>query len=429
MILHPCPNCGHKTYATPSVRGLACRKCGTQLTDGTPVQPSPPRPKPLPGVGDIVTRKLQERGYTDSVGCGCKSKARRMNEWGPDGCREHLDEIVGWLESAAKEAGWKEWIAVSTPGAKQIALAKIRALVEEAIREVEHRVALVTVHYNPLRYRRLRDTYYQWLPTLGQLADRLTCYELVFDDDAPEIEGSVVIRGTREKNLLWQKEALINHALRQQSPSVRYFGWLDHDLVFANPRWIEEAIAKIDAGSVAVQCFDRIEFLGPEGETLRTAPGGAASAQRTGMPTGSPGGAWLAERAFLDKIGGLLENNIVGGGDQAWLSALHGDAAAYHHRLSGRLADASIEWVRYVQGEAAGRFGSVTGAARHLYHGDRRHRQYVCRDAILRQHDFDPDIDIRRSAAGILEWASEKPAMHRAMQDYFEGRREDEGLR
>jgi hypothetical protein len=29
-----------------------------------------------------------------------------MNAWGPSGCREHLDEIVGWLEEEAGKRGW-----------------------------------------------------------------------------------------------------------------------------------------------------------------------------------------------------------------------------------------------------------------------------------------------------------------------------------
>ena len=26
-----------------------------------------------------------------------------MDEWGPDGCEEHLDEIVGWLHEEARK--------------------------------------------------------------------------------------------------------------------------------------------------------------------------------------------------------------------------------------------------------------------------------------------------------------------------------------
>lgn len=36
-------------------------------------------------------------GVQPSEGCGCQSKIAQMNAWGPQGCREHLDEIVRWL--------------------------------------------------------------------------------------------------------------------------------------------------------------------------------------------------------------------------------------------------------------------------------------------------------------------------------------------
>ena len=46
-------------------------------------------------VGEGPTRK-----------CGCKDRIAKMNKWGPAGCRERLDEIVGWMEAEAKKRGW-----------------------------------------------------------------------------------------------------------------------------------------------------------------------------------------------------------------------------------------------------------------------------------------------------------------------------------
>jgi len=40
-----------------------------------------------------------------------------MNAWGPAGCREHLEEIVGWMvEEANKRGRWR--YAVSVPGSR-----------------------------------------------------------------------------------------------------------------------------------------------------------------------------------------------------------------------------------------------------------------------------------------------------------------------
>ena len=57
----------------------------------------------LKWVGEGPTRK-----------CGCEDRINQMNAWGPEGCREHLDEIVGWMEGEAKKHGWWKY-AVAVP--------------------------------------------------------------------------------------------------------------------------------------------------------------------------------------------------------------------------------------------------------------------------------------------------------------------------
>ena len=39
-------------------------------------------------------------------------------------------------------------------------------------------------------------------------------------------------------------------------------------------------------------------------------------------------------------------------------------------------------------------------------------------------HGFDPERDIAIDEHGSLRWSSDKPALHRAVREYFEGRRE-----
>ncbi len=40
-----------------------------------------------------------------------------MNAWGPAGCREHLEEIVGWMVEEANKRGWWKH-AVAVPGSR-----------------------------------------------------------------------------------------------------------------------------------------------------------------------------------------------------------------------------------------------------------------------------------------------------------------------
>jgi hypothetical protein len=62
----------------------------------------------LKWVGEGPTRK-----------CGCEDRIRKMNEWGPDGCREHLEEIVGWLVEQAEKHEWVKKITITINGEKK----------------------------------------------------------------------------------------------------------------------------------------------------------------------------------------------------------------------------------------------------------------------------------------------------------------------
>lgn len=305
-----------------------------------------------------------------------------------------------------------------------IDLGSIRAAPFDRIGEV----SLVTFHFNPLRYHRLRDTYYQWLPTLGPLADSLRCYELVFDDDEPEIDGSIVIRGTRDKHWMWQKEALINRALRD-SEDANYFGWLDHDMVFSDPNWLARACDKIDAGAFAVQPFDLINYTDEHGKYKNSVPGRVSQVRVHGNQRGNPGGAWIADRSTMTAIGGLIDDNIVGGGDQPWIAVALGNKGTEYldrHAGSDVFCESNRRWIDHAREVIGNRECSyLEQTVSHIYHGPMHKRQYLTRDTILANHAFDPATDITRNADGILEWSSEKPGLHEDVRKFFEGRDED----
>jgi hypothetical protein len=280
-------------------------------------------------------------------------------------------------------------------------------------------IDLVTFHYNPARFGRLRETYYEWLPSLGPLASRLQCYELVFDDDEPEIDGSIVIRGTRERNTLWQKEAIMNVALRDST--TRYFAWIDHDLVLSNINWLSESIAKIDSGAVAVQLFSRLYRL-----SLDRTPIDTRDSVMAGSGNGSPGGAWIADRNFLDAIGGFETSNIFGGGDQTFYDVMRGRPGQHLKLYTAAMASHMKAWIERAVAVRGDRTAShIESDAYHLWHGEHINRQYATRHRLLHDHNFDPATDMRIGDNGLLEWCSDKPGLHAGVAKFFANRRED----
>ncbi len=91
------------------------------------------------GPGDYLHERIERwTGEKMTADCPCKDRLRRMNAWGPAGCREHLDEIVVWLVDEAmrrgREPGGSVWLNLAGwPGARFVC----RRLVLSAIREAE----------------------------------------------------------------------------------------------------------------------------------------------------------------------------------------------------------------------------------------------------------------------------------------------------
>lgn len=70
------------------------------VDENHPQYPRARAPEGRPGTE--LTAILKTLGLGHLEGCKCKKRALQMDEWGPDGCAQRIDEIVGWLEEEAK---------------------------------------------------------------------------------------------------------------------------------------------------------------------------------------------------------------------------------------------------------------------------------------------------------------------------------------
>jgi hypothetical protein len=283
--------------------------------------------------------------------------------------------------------------------------------------EIPHDTAVITTHYNPAGFRRLRETWYEWQPTIG---DVITM-ELAIDRE-PEIAGSNVVRGDA-RNILWQKERLINLAIEQLPPSVRTVAWVDHDIVFENPNWLIESQRMIDDGMHCVQPFTNIHYQDRNGKVERKTKGAASVALSGKNPDTGPGGAWVASRDWLESIGGLYDRNIVGGGDSVFFEAVSKQRTNYQKRQTEAARANASRWLDAV---ADVHYACLPGVVRHLWHGNMANRQYVNRDIILSRFGFDPDYHITIDSNGLLAWTvAASQEFREAVAEYFAGRRED----
>lgn len=120
-------NKGHRALGLVPLS--TCLSCEYHGSGETP----PPRP---PKVGDVLAGIIKERhemGITDH--CDCDVHVADMNNWGPDGCEENIDTIVGWLIEGAKKISLKRKIA-HTAVPKWIQAPIVRPMIREAIQIV-----------------------------------------------------------------------------------------------------------------------------------------------------------------------------------------------------------------------------------------------------------------------------------------------------
>jgi hypothetical protein len=302
----------------------------------------------------------------------------------------------------------------------------------------------ITCYFNPVGYKRRLENYRIFR---RRLAIPLVTVELSFDKDFElHDEDADVLVQIHGRDVMWQKERLLNIALDQVPAHCEKIAWLDCDIVFDSEDWAEQAARALDT-SLVVHLFHERHDL-PRDATVGdlhswNAPAtsysvvsklaaGEASPEdlflaNAPLERGSTAGlAWAARRQVLEQHR-LYDACILGTGDRAMLCAALGelDYGARATLMNDRSRRHYLAWARPYSDSVMGRVGSVRGRLFHLWHGEIEDRQYGKRHGRLRAFDFDPFNDIALDDCGCWRWNSDKKALHEFVRSYFESRNED----
>jgi hypothetical protein len=298
---------------------------------------------------------------------------------------------------------------------------------------------LLTSYFNANGYQTKRQNYDLFRQRIEASGLHLLTVECAFGDSPFALDASPTVLQVRARDVLWQKERLLNVALERLPPECSRIAWLDGDLLFVRPDWAVQTARLLDDYPV-VQPFDRVIRL-PRGQTFHNGEGDvwhsfAAVCGRAPQQLlrgdfaahGHTGFAWAARREVFAEVG-LYDACIAGSGDHMMAHAFCGDwTSACIGRIIGennRHRDWFVTWSRRLYPRVRARVGVVPGTVLHLWHGDIGDRRYVRRNQELAAFGFDPATDLRRGASGCWEWASDKPDLHRWASDYFGQRHED----
>jgi hypothetical protein len=306
------------------------------------------------------------------------------------------------------------------------------------------RLWAVTSYFNPAGYRRRRDNYRVFR---DRLALPLATIELSFSGrfvlGPQDAELLIQIHG---RDVLWQKERLLNWAIDALPAHCTQVALLDCDVVFVRPDWAAALSRRLDEVPL-VQPFGTVHYPPPDvpcdsplalaGDYTRPSVG---SLVEQGLPMGpvlrhfparlpgirSPGHALAARRDLLQEHG-LFDAAIVGGGDGLLLAAAlgHVHELIQVHVMNEAYAACYLAWSERFRRDVQGELGSVPGDLVHLWHGTMEDRRSPQRYHDLATFDYNPAEDIALDASGCWRWNSDKPAMHAYVRDYFDIRNED----
>ena len=285
----------------------------------------------------------------------------------------------------------------------------------------------ITTFFNPAGHRRRLLNYRRFRAALQV---PLATAELSFDGswELAHSDADLLVRMT-DGDVMWQKERLLNLVVAQLPPECEYVAWIDADVLLQDPDWPDQAVDALESVSL-VQLFDTARDLGPDGAVPRVCGPSVVAVARAGQSTFGPGIrhglAWAARRELVARHG-FYDSCVIGSGDTALMRAAFGvpDAVARRLRMSPAERDHYFRWAEGFHDEVDGRVGVLPGEIHHLWHGDLEDRRYNRRHHDLAVHRFDPQADLRPGREGAWRWASDKPALHALLRDYFRSRCDD----
>ncbi len=302
---------------------------------------------------------------------------------------------------------------------------------------------VIAICFNPMRFTSRYTLFQEFRERAKHAGAVVHIAEASFGERPHEVvddKGETSKTTFRITDELWHKESIINSTVSKLPTDWKYVAWIDADVAFTNPFWVQETIQQLQHYPV-VQMFHTAVDLDAQNMPIQTFKGFPASAienpnapqepeyyyyhGRGKIGYWHPGYAWACTRAAWNVFGGLLDINIVGGGDHQMAHGFYGRyAKTIPFKSTRAYRNAVVGW-QYHASKLAGNVGFVPGSLLHYWHGPKHKRGYFDRWRILADNKYDPIKDVRRDWQGLLQLAGNKPKLRDDLRAYFRKRQED----
>jgi hypothetical protein len=233
---------------------------------------------------------------------------------------------------------------------------------------------------------------------------------------------------------LWHKENLINIGVRRLLPeSWKAMAWIDADIEFDNPHWVQDTLKLLNRTFDVVQLGSHIVDLNQDGTTGYIYSGFGYQYNRN-IPyflsennSWQAGYAWACKRTAYEQLGGLYESSILGAGDLNISTSIFQNVLTnIPDTLDSEYKRSLLEYEKKAKGL---KLGYTPGIIKHHFHGSKEKRHYESRWNILVKHKYNPYTYVKHNSEGILVPTELFPReMILDILNYFKSRDEDEGL-
>lgn len=299
---------------------------------------------------------------------------------------------------------------------------------------------VITPYFNPSSYSSLKRNHQIFAQRILSQGANLLTVELTFKDCEPQLNNGCVgkVAHLKSNSVMWQKEQIINWALKNYPPNDGKFAWVDCDILFKDGDWIKRAEDKLEEADI-IQLFKKVYNLKPGqlhyggDRTLffqsvlwqyKIHKNWLNRRKEKELPFAHPGFAWAARVDALPQ--GLYPFSITGSGDTLMVDAILNswDIHSYARSFTYKMWESITKWQSSLLPNM--RVDYIPEDIYHLYHGSLKNRNYTHRHNMLVEHSFDPEEDVTQ-INGVLEWNSPKYDLHGAVENYFLDRKEDAG--
>jgi hypothetical protein len=237
-------------------------------------------------------------------------------------------------------------------------------------------------------------------------------------------------------SILWVKENLINLAIESLQINWKYVCWIDSDILFLNPNWVEETINSLKVNDV-VQLYKTMTYLDKNGDIdininipyhKPILPSFIYNCKKEKRYVFAPTGfGWAVNKEFYKKIKKFFEFAIIGGGDFIFaVSVTQFYEAAKTSALFEKFPSKNYndQLMSYYNLFKDCKAHYINGIICHQWHGNLNQRQYDCRYDILLKHKFDPFVHVSRTFEGVIYLNDDAKNFEKDILEYFK-KRED----